>query len=170
MIDDSDRLKPCPFCGGAAEMDCVRSESGEDPNEGGYFIACLACDASTGMRFACGDDPKPLLIEQWNRRAALRREAHTWWTAARDAATAERRRCALRVALHSQYPITTDFDRGYDKARKDAAETLRTMDAEPARPPTPVGWSDTDWLAHLESLRQNEAAYDKGPLPERGWD
>ena len=60
--------------------------------------------------------------------AALKREAHTWWAAARDAAKAERARCALRVALHSQYPITTDFDRGYDKARQDAAETLRTMD------------------------------------------
>lgn len=44
--------------------------------------------------------------------AALKREAHTWWTAARDAAAAERKRCALRVALHSQYPIETDFDRG----------------------------------------------------------
>lgn len=62
--------------------------------------------------------------------ARLAREAHTWWTAARDAAKAERARCALRVALHSQYPITTDFDRGYDKARKDAAETLRTMGDE----------------------------------------
>ena len=62
--------------------------------------------------------------------AALKREAHTWWAAARDAAKAERARCALRVALHSQYPITTDFDRGYDKARKDAAETLRTMGDE----------------------------------------
>lgn len=62
--------------------------------------------------------------------AKLAREAHTWWTAARDAAKAERARCALRVALHSQYPITTDFDRGYDKARKDAAETLRTMGDE----------------------------------------
>lgn len=59
--------------------------------------------------------------------ARLAREAHTWRTAARDAAKAERARCALRVALHSQYPIETDYDRGYDKARKDAAETLRTM-------------------------------------------
>lgn len=59
--------------------------------------------------------------------ARLAREAHTWWTAARDATKAERERCAIRVALHSQYPITTDFDRGYDKARKDAAETLRKM-------------------------------------------
>lgn len=65
-----------------------------------------------------------------NNARNLAREAHTWWTAARDAAKAERARCALRVALHSQYPIETDFDRGYDKARKDAAETLRTMGDE----------------------------------------
>ena len=66
--DDSDRLKPCPFCGGLAEMDVVRSEAGDDPNEGGYFVACIACDCRTGLRFACGEDPRPLLVEQWNRR------------------------------------------------------------------------------------------------------
>jgi hypothetical protein len=72
-----------------------------------------------------------------NNARNLAREAHAWWTAARDAAANERARCALRVALHSQYPIETDFDRGYDKARKDAAETLRTMvhEAEPATIP-----------------------------------
>ena len=107
--------------------------------------------------------------------AALKREAHAWWTAARDATVAERERCAQRVALHSQYPIQTDYDRGYDKARKDAAETLRNMSTyvltyAPDRPSTPVGWSDTDWLKHLEEIRQNEAAYARGPLPERGWD
>lgn len=109
------------------------------------------------------------------KNAALAREAHTWWTAARDATAAERERCAQRVALHSQYPIQTDYDRGYDKARKDAAETLRNMSTyvltyAPDRPSTPVGWSDTDWLKHLEEIRQNEAAYARGPLPERGWD
>lgn len=76
--------------------------------------------------------------------AALKREAHAWWTAARDAAVAERERCAQRVVLHSQYPIQTDYDRGYDKARKDAAETLRNMstyvgtytpDSQPKRTP-----------------------------------
>ena len=112
-----------------------------------------------------------MLAELVKAHEALAREAHTWWTAARDAPAAERARCARRVALHSQYPIETDFDRGYDKARKDAAETLRTMGAElTSRPSTPVGWSDNDWLAHLEQLQQNEAAYAKGPLPERGWD
>ena len=107
--------------------------------------------------------------------AKLKREAHAWWTAARDATVAERERCAQRVALHSQYPIQTDYDRGYDKARKDAAETLRSMSTyvgtyAPDRPSTPVGWSDTDWLKHLEEMRQNEAAYARGPLPDRGWD
>jgi Lar family restriction alleviation protein len=78
-IDDSDRLKPCPFCGGAAEIDQVRSESGDDPNEGGYFIACLACDASTGLRFACGEDPRPMLMEQWNRRAVQEHGRQEVW-------------------------------------------------------------------------------------------
>ena len=68
-----------------------------------------------------------LLAEMVKANEVLAREAHTWWTAARDAAKVERAGCALRVALHSQYPIETDYDRGYDKARKDAAETLRTM-------------------------------------------
>ena len=37
----------------------------------------------------------------------------------------ERERCALVAALHSQYPVTTDYDRGYDKARADAAAEIR---------------------------------------------
>lgn len=57
--------------------------------------------------------------------AALKREAHAWWTAARDATKAETERCALVAALHSQYPVTTDYDRGYAKARADAAAAIR---------------------------------------------
>lgn len=78
--------------------------------------------------------------------AKLAREAYTWWTACRDATVAERERCAQRVALHSQYPIQTDYDRGYDKARKDAAETLRNMS-------TYVGAYEPDRLTkHAEAL------------------
>lgn len=58
--------------------------------------------------------------------AALKREAHAWWTAARDATKAETERCALVAALHSQYPVTTDYDRGYAKARADAAAAIRS--------------------------------------------
>ena len=67
-IDDSDRLKPCPFCGGEAEFGEVENES--DPNFGGRFVMCQnpLCEASSALIFACGDDPKPLLLERWNNR------------------------------------------------------------------------------------------------------
>lgn len=65
LIDDSDRTKPCPFCGGHASMGYV--DRGQDA--GGRYIACDTCGASTNLRFACGEDPTPLLLEQWNKRA-----------------------------------------------------------------------------------------------------
>ena len=37
--------------------------------------------------------------------------------------------CAVRAATHSQYPVETDFDRGYEKARLDAARSIRTLKA-----------------------------------------
>lgn len=69
--DDDQRanaLLPCPFCGNAKNIAVVNEKH---DHSGGYYIACPVCDASTGLRFACGVDPAPLLIEQWNRRAAL---------------------------------------------------------------------------------------------------
>lgn len=62
-------LLPCPFCGARADLDVIDGEGG-NPNDGGHYIECSLCRASTPLRFACGDDPKPLLIEAWNRRAA----------------------------------------------------------------------------------------------------
>lgn len=64
-------ILPCPFCGGAAMFGEVEDES--SPDFGGHFIHCteLRCSASTNLRFASGDDPRPLLAEQWNRRALL---------------------------------------------------------------------------------------------------
>lgn len=65
-------LLPCPFCGEFAEFgqiadDCMPPH----PDQGGHFIQCTnnACGSSTNLRFPCGDDPDPLLAEQWNRRA-----------------------------------------------------------------------------------------------------
>lgn len=49
-------------------------------------------------------------------------------------------------------------------------ENPRGCACAPNRPPTPVGWSDTDWLKHLEEIRQDQAVYHRGPLPETGWD
>ncbi|MDC6128595.1 hypothetical protein PPH41_11600 [Burkholderia gladioli] len=40
--------------------------------------------------------------------------------------------CAVRAATHSQYPVETDFDHGYAKARRDAAHSIRALKAAPA--------------------------------------
>ncbi len=66
LIDDSDRLKPCPFCGGEA-MFTVELREGH-PDFGGHAAMCGTCGAGVGYVFACGDDPQPLLAEQWNKR------------------------------------------------------------------------------------------------------
>lgn len=63
-----DELLPCPFCGNAKNIAMVNEKH---DHSGGYFIACPECGASTIMRYAMGDDPKPLLIESWNRRAVV---------------------------------------------------------------------------------------------------
>lgn len=66
-MDDSDRLKPCPFCSGSASAGFV---AGDGDNAGGHYISCDQCDASTGLRFSCGEDARPILAEQWNKRTA----------------------------------------------------------------------------------------------------
>lgn len=66
-LDDSDRPKPCPFCGGDADFDQVVDE--RDPGCGGHYIDCLECGASTSLVFPLMDDVKALLLERWNRRA-----------------------------------------------------------------------------------------------------
>lgn len=54
-------LLPCPFCGG---------EAGFDHDDNGWvWIDCSSCGASTNARVSAMDDCKPLLAEQWNRRA-----------------------------------------------------------------------------------------------------
>ena len=67
LIDDSDRLKPCPFCGGEAEFgQCFFTEDNE--YAGAEFISCMQCDATTAPVFPCVDDVKRLLMERWNKR------------------------------------------------------------------------------------------------------
>lgn len=88
-------LLPCPFCGNDEGIDVANT----DPESltGGYFIACPKCDASTGLRFACGDDPRPLLVEQWNRRAALAEQPAEPTLSQKLAAAGFTRRPSLRA-------------------------------------------------------------------------
>jgi hypothetical protein len=61
---EGDELLPCPFCGGEPKLVEV------EPS--GYVVECKngACNASTNIRFSCGEDARPLVREQWNRRRA----------------------------------------------------------------------------------------------------
>lgn len=50
-------LKPCPFCGGKAEVTVFL---------GNYMVACTACPASI---FPCKGMTKDEAVKTWNRRA-----------------------------------------------------------------------------------------------------
>jgi hypothetical protein len=65
-MNNAINMLPCPMCGCTSIN--VKNEQPTD-NSGGYFIECPDCGISTSLRYACGDDPIPLLAEQWNRRA-----------------------------------------------------------------------------------------------------
>ncbi|HHG5663725.1 TPA: Lar family restriction alleviation protein [Pseudomonas aeruginosa] len=58
-------LKPCPCCGGEAVF--------VELDDGGMVAVCASrgCVASGVARYACGDEPRPLIAETWNARAAL---------------------------------------------------------------------------------------------------
>lgn len=59
----AEELKPCPCCGEEAAF--VELE------DGGIVAVCASkgCVASGVARYACGDDPRPLIAETWNTRA-----------------------------------------------------------------------------------------------------
>lgn len=56
----SDKLKPCPFCGGLAEI--VEIDEGE--NAGGSCVCCTTCLASSNVDFGFKEN----FISNWNRR------------------------------------------------------------------------------------------------------
>jgi hypothetical protein len=45
-----------------------QSHDPDGPNDQGYYVECGKCGASTNLRFSCGEDARPLLVEQWNLR------------------------------------------------------------------------------------------------------
>ena len=66
-MTDIKNLLPCPMCG--CSNITVKNEQPAD-NSGGYFIECPECGISTSLRYACGDDPIPMLAELWNHRVS----------------------------------------------------------------------------------------------------
>lgn len=64
-------LKPCPFCGTEAVFGEIGDE--DSPDFGAHFIQCTngACGSSSNLQWGDKTDPRPLLAERWNQRAAL---------------------------------------------------------------------------------------------------
>lgn len=58
--EDEESLKPCPFCGSNVRW-------GESP-DGGHFIECGKCQASTNLTYYLMDDASRDVRERWNRR------------------------------------------------------------------------------------------------------
>lgn len=138
-------LKPCPFCGN--ENVAIANECHD--LSGGYFVACPACGGSTGLRYACGDDPRPLLIEQWNRRTARSGQAASgssqgarsdeavkrfgskpWSTLARlkddeDLELYVRARIEAEGVGQPEAPTAAPLPKGWDVIRKD--DPLKTI-------------------------------------------
>ena len=56
----SEKLLPCPFCGGKAKLHIEKFINYIQ----GYFVYCKQCNIATPM-----DDDKQIVIELWNRRA-----------------------------------------------------------------------------------------------------
>ena len=59
LIDDSDRLKPCPFCGAEAEIITLEGET-DEPSIGAQCVQCTssACGASVLTDGLCSSAPR----------------------------------------------------------------------------------------------------------------
>jgi Lar family restriction alleviation protein len=109
-------LKPCPFCGGAAQFQSIPNEDG-NPQAGGEYVECSQCQSCTNLVFPLMDDVKRELAGRWNRRAEQS-----------ELALAEARRKALEEAAKvceassgvNAIPETNAYANGWNDCRKEA--------------------------------------------------
>ena len=117
LIDDSDRLKPCPFCGAPAEI--ITLEGEDDPGIGAQCVQCTssACGAASGLVYPLMDDVTDLLRERWNKRASDRdaqeREINELRTAL-DAAEAKIKAMEGQPAVKYYFKDRAGVQRFYD--------------------------------------------------------
>lgn len=67
--DDSNRLKPCPFCGAEAEIITLEGEI-DELSIGAQCVQCTSssCGAASGLIYPLMDNVTDLLLERWNKR------------------------------------------------------------------------------------------------------
>lgn len=58
-------LLPCPFCGQVPSL--------VQALPSGWAVSCAGCGVGSGIRYSLMEDARPLVAEQWNRRADLAR-------------------------------------------------------------------------------------------------
>ena len=73
LIDDNDRLDPCPFCGAEAEIISITGET-DAINTGAQCVQCTssACGASSALIYPLMGDVTDLLMQRWNKRRNAR--------------------------------------------------------------------------------------------------
>ena len=78
MTNEEETLKPCPFCGGKAELFKTQHGGTSDPDPDspmftkyGAFVRCLGCGCETKMIWRTYRTPNYIdaVISAWNRRA-----------------------------------------------------------------------------------------------------
>ena len=107
LIDDNDRLKPCPFCGGATF---------DHDDNGWNWIECLACGASTNARVSAMDDCKPLLLEQWNKRVPPACGCREGECESKPAGFSGAQSAPEKLCYDSRWKISIDYVDGWNAA------------------------------------------------------
>lgn len=66
------KLKPCPFCGGEAEIDWANVWSPHNKTERAYFAICTVCEKMGEVVYdpmLSDGEMKRMAENEWNRRA-----------------------------------------------------------------------------------------------------
>ena len=111
-------LKPCPFCGGEAEI--IHLDDGD--NAGGSCVCCTKCQASGNVEFG----RKENFVENWNRRA------HPCPTPAADADRVQSVACLTRyspLSTGNNKAMMQEDEAGLYVLRKQALAALKSTAA-----------------------------------------